>query len=217
MPVATQPKQKTDVLFFAEDADYSVEEITLATGNDGEIGQVLGKVTKGTASASADAGNTGDGTIGAITVGAAAKVGDYRLTLIEPATNLGAFQVEDPDGINIGTGVVGTEFDQGGLTFTLSDGGTDFVAGDAFTITVAAGSEKYANLDFSATDGSNKVAGVLLTATDASSADKKGVALVRHGVVKDKGLVWPDGATTNQKNAATEELKALGILVRTTL
>ena len=41
-----------------------------------------------------------------------------------------------PDGSELGTGTVGVEFDEGGLTFTLSDGATDFIVGDGFDITV---------------------------------------------------------------------------------
>jgi hypothetical protein len=215
MTTATQPKQLTDVLYFEEDNHYSREEVTVATTDVTEIGQVVGKITKGAATAAADAGNTGDGAIGAITVGAAAKAGDYRLTIIEPGANVGTFIVEDPDGIGVGSGVVGTAFSGGGLSFTLADGATDFVAGDTFTITVAAGSGSYQNLDLSATNGANVAAGVMLTATDASAADAKGVALVRHGAVKDTGLVWPAGITSDQKTAAITELEALGILVRT--
>jgi len=92
-----------------------------------------------TASSAAFAGNTGDGAMGEVTVGANAKAGAYKLVIIEPAANAGKFQVEDPDGIIIGTGTVGVEYSIGThITFTLADGSTDFVAGDGFTITVAA-------------------------------------------------------------------------------
>lgn len=90
-----------------------------------------------TASAAALGTNTGNGTMGAITVTAGAKPGRYTLTIIEPGANTGTFNVIDPDGIQIGDGVVASAFSAGGLAFTLADGATDFVAGDAFAITVA--------------------------------------------------------------------------------
>lgn len=106
---------------------------------------VAGKVTSdkdlGAATPAAVAGNTGSsGTIGTVTVGAA-KSGVYHVNCIEPATNAGKFTVEDPDGIEVGIATVGVEFVGGGLTFTIADA-TDFVSGDAFTITVAAGNNK---------------------------------------------------------------------------
>lgn len=94
--------------------------------------------TAGAAVGAAVAGNTGNGTITAApTVGAGAKVGVYRAVCIEPATDLGKFTVENPDGVTVGVATVGTEFVGGGLTFTIADGDTDFVSGDSFTITVA--------------------------------------------------------------------------------
>ena len=81
--------------------------------------------------------NTGNGAMGAITVAAPAKVGNYTLTIVEPGANVGTFIVLDPDGIQIGDGAVASAFSAGGLSFTLADGATDFVAGDSFTIAVA--------------------------------------------------------------------------------
>lgn len=104
---------------------------------DAAAAKVTSDTDPGTATPAAVAGNTGTGTIGTVTVGAA-KSGVYRATCIEPATDLGKFVVEDPDGVNVGVATVGTQFVGGGLTFTISDA-TDFVSGDAFTITVAAG------------------------------------------------------------------------------
>lgn len=91
------------------------------------------------ATAAALGTNTGNGVMGAITVGAAARAGVYTLTVIEPAANAGAFIVEDPDGVQVGDGAVGAAFNAGGLAFTLADGATDFVAGDSFAITVTGG------------------------------------------------------------------------------
>jgi hypothetical protein len=93
------------------------------------------------AAATAYAGNTGNGAMGAITVSAGAKVGTYKLTITEPASNVGNFIVEDPDGITIGQGDVAAAFSAGGLAFTLADGSTDFSAGDGFNIVVTPTSE----------------------------------------------------------------------------
>lgn len=80
----------------------------------------------------------GNGTITASpATGAGCKVGTYTVTCIEPATDAGTFSVEDPDGITIGTAVVGTPFTTH-LTFTIADGSTDWAVGTHFPIVVAA-------------------------------------------------------------------------------
>lgn len=198
---------------------YSRENITVLAGSGSEraltSGMVLGKITKGAATGAAVAGNTGNGTITAApTVGAAAKVGVYRLVCIEPATDLGKFTVQDPDGILIGVATVGTEFTTH-LTFTIADGSTDFASGDSFTITVAAGSGKWVQLALAGTDGSEDAAGVLvLDATAPDGIDVTAAAIVRDAVVVSDKLTWPSGITTNQKNTALAQLAALGIINR---
>ncbi|KAF0115595.1 MAG: hypothetical protein FD149_1554 [Rhodospirillaceae bacterium] len=70
-------------------------------------------------------------------------------------------------------------------------------------------------LDPDATDGTEIAAGVLLQAVDATSTDKPGLRLARHGIVADHAVVWPAGITDDQKSAAVAQLdKALSILVR---
>lgn len=198
---------------------YSRESITILAGSGSEralkSGQVLGKIVTGSASSAAFAGNTGNGTMGTVTVSAGAKVGVYKLVVVEPATNAGKFTVEDPDGITIGVGTVAAAFSAGGLAFTLADGATDFVSGDGFNITVAAGSGKYVALDLSGADGRQIAAGILaLDATAADGTDGAGVAIVRDAVVISDKLTWPAGATTDQKNAALAQLALLGIINR---
>jgi len=219
MSVLTEGKRLGDWLKWEQENQYSRDVVTVLAGSGAERallnGMVLGRITKGAATGAAVAGNTGNGTITASpTVGAAAKPGVYRLVCIEPATDAGKFTVEDPDGILIGVAAVGVQFTTH-LTFTIADGSTDFVAGDSFTITVAAGSGKVKQIDFAATDGSAQASGLLLLDTTApDGADKSGVAVVRNAIVSDNGITWPGGATNDQKNAAIAQLKTLGILVR---
>lgn len=108
-------------------------------------GIVAGGTFAATGAGSEGAGNTGNGTItDAPTIAAGAKAGRYVITIVEPATNLGAFVIDDPDGIRIGEGVVGTEYSANGLTFTIADGSTDFAAGDLLFVDVT----YTANVDF---------------------------------------------------------------------
>jgi len=222
MPVKTQGTMLGDLLKYEAEALYCREQVTVLAGagaaRELTMGMVLGRVTKGAANAAAEAGNTGDGAITAHpAVGADAKVGVYRLTCIKAAQNGGLFLVEDPDGIVIGEASVGVQFAKH-LTFTIADGAADFVVGDAFTITVLAGSGKYVQFKPAATDGANVACGVLLF--DCSAADgadnPDGVALVRGpAIVADGELLWPAGIQAEDKAAALAALTVLGILART--
>jgi len=102
----------------------------------GDHGVILGGTFAATGASAAGADNTGNGTMGAITVTAGAKAGVYTLEITGAASNAGAFRVTDPDGVFINDGDVAAAFSSGGLAFTLADGATDFVVGDTFAITV---------------------------------------------------------------------------------
>lgn len=192
------------------------EAVTLLSGAGiCTSGLVLGaELTAGAATSAALGTNTGNGVMGAITVGPAAKVGDYKLIITDPAANAGAFIVEDPTGIEIGHGNVAAAFNAGGLSFTLADGATDFAAGDSFTITVT-GVLKYAAYEPAAANGLQNACAILWSGyRDATSADKKAVANVR-GPMKVQAAELIYGAnvtTTNQQNAALAALAKLGIL-----
>jgi hypothetical protein len=184
-------------------------------------GQVVGRVLVGalSAAAAAKAGNTGNGTMGAVTVAAGTPVGVYNLEVIEPGTNAGVFRVEDPGGVEIGRGTVGVAFSAGGLGFTLADGATDFVSGDGFNITVtgatATDDGQYKALNLAATDGSQIVAGVMYGAvTTGASATAKGVVITRAAEVNGFLIDYPAGASAPQKLAIRTALNALGITVR---
>ena len=171
-------------------------------------------LTATAAYATAFAGNTsGVGTVGAITVTAAAKAGNYKVVIVDPVTNKGTFIVEDPDGIVVGTGQVTVEFTGGGLTFTISDS-TDFVAGDGFTITVASGSGNWTQYNQDASSGAQVAAGILFDDVDATSADTPALAITRAAEVIGTKLIWPSDIDAGEKSAALAQLDAIGIVVR---
>ena len=185
------------------------KKVTLLSGQNTVRGAVLGRVAGAVTTAAAGAGaagaNTGDGTIGTVTLGDDAKEGVYRVVFIEPTTNLGTFVVTDPDGIVIGQGVVGTAF-AGPINFTIADGATDFVSGDGFKVTVAAGT-KYKLSAASATDGSDSPQVILAHDMDASGGDKE-VEVFELGGFNQNKLTFGSG-----HSAATvrEPLRARGI------
>lgn len=80
-------------------------------------------------------GNTGNATIGTLTVQEGAKVGAYTAE----CTAATVFSVYDPDGLLMrADGAFGTAFSAGGVAFTITAGATPCVAGDSFTVTVSA-------------------------------------------------------------------------------
>lgn len=189
--------------------------VTVLSGQKLVAGQVLGKIAVGAATMTAFSNNAvNTGAAAAVTVAAGAKVGTHKIVIIEPGTNAGVFQHEDPDGVIVKTGIVGQAYSGGGLSFTIPDGSQDFISGEGFNIAVAAGSGKVRAIDFSSAVGADVAIGVLFAAVDATSADQPGVAVVRDQEIVSAALVWPAGATTNQKNAALAQLKAQGLIAR---
>lgn len=215
MTTYTEPYLPCEALLSEGDGSISREVITIVSGAGViEAGTVVGKITTGSsASAAAFAGNTGTGTVGSITVSAGAKPGAYKLVIVEPGSNVGTFTVEDPDGVLIGTGVVASAFSAGGLAFTVSDA-TDFIAGDGFTITVAAGSGKWDAYDDGNSNGTQVAAGVTLYTVDATSGDVTTTAIVRLAEVKKDALRWDDAVDSTARSTAYTQLAAINIIAR---
>ena len=216
--VATYPKLSGDWLRHELDPRLYREEVTIvaATG-DLKTGSVLGKLTTGAATAAAKSGgNTGNGAMGAVTVGAEAQVGVYQLRIVAAAANAGQFQVTDPAGDVIGVGTVGVAFAGGGLSFTLADGAADFVVGDGFDITVAAGSAKWAWHNPTLVNGAQVAAGILLHGVDASGgSDVKGVVVTGEAEIVALNLEWHASVDDNtKKNAALAQLATRNIKTR---
>ncbi len=98
--------------------------------NNVSSGKPLGGFEAGSELAGAAGVNTGNGTIGSIAAGAALKNGSYTVKF----TAATAFNVFDPNGSALATGTTGTAYSDPQLGFTITAGGTAFVAGDSFTI-----------------------------------------------------------------------------------
>jgi hypothetical protein len=129
-------------------------------------GTVLGQQTSSPISAAAKAGNTGNGTIGSLSVGASPKVGVYKAI----ATDATHFAVTDPEGGAVGTATAGSAFSTGGqIGFTITAGGTAFVAGDEFDITVSDATGGFIACVKTAVDGSQNPTAILADDADASA------------------------------------------------
>jgi hypothetical protein len=178
----------------------------------GDTFTVTAAATPGNPSVTSAAGtNTGNGTLGSLTAaGYAAKVGVYAVEF-DDATH---FIVSDPTGAEVGHGTTGVAFKAGGLGFTITAGGTAFVPGDSFAVTVAAGSGKYKPFDPANVDGSQIPSGILYATKDVTSADKPCAVVVRQCEVNASELVWPTGMSAASISAALAQLKSIGIQPR---
>jgi len=96
------------------------------------------------AAASTPGTNTGNGTVTALSVVGTPRPGSYKLAVTGAISDGGKFVLSDPDGIAVSSVTLTpapggtTEVDAAGLQFTVTDGTTDFVVGDNFTIEVPA-------------------------------------------------------------------------------
>ena len=171
--------------------------------------------------ATTDAGNTGDGTCTAVSTVSGPDVplvGDYNLECITATTNGGTFKLEDPNGALISNNLVmtagagtATVFELAGMTFTLTDGATDFVAGDKFALTVSADGKMYPY----ATDGLGGVQKPLMVITYdvvATAAGNVTCSPMKTGEVrKERLIIAADGDDSNITDAILDELRSAGI------
>jgi hypothetical protein len=193
----------------------SRDTITIASGWNLKAGTVLGKLLNSSSAPAyaAGGGNTGNFTCGTVTPAVGVAPGVYTGEFIS-ATK---FNVYAPNGALIAEGATGTAFSAGGLGFTITAGGTAAVAGDNFTVTVAANANagKYAPFDPTANDGTETAVSILYGAVDATSAAAAAVGISRDAEVNSSELVWGANVTTlNQKNAAFASLAPQGVIAR---
>lgn len=215
----TRPKLQSAVIKTFSDEELSFEQ-ELALANSGasltpaglfDIGLVVGKVADlAPAAAVANGGNTGNGTVGATTGQLGIQLGTYNVEFIAAT----AFNVYAPDGKLVAEGKTGVAF-ANQLGFTITAGGTAFVAGDGFTIAVAAGSGKIVPLSLTAVDGSAVAVGVVSRqATVSASVDTPVVCIERLGVLLADGLIYPSGASAPQIAAINAILAKNFLIVR---
>jgi hypothetical protein len=195
---------------------------------------VLGKVKHSTPATVAVVG-TGNGTctgIGFATFGGVI-IGTYNLECIIATAEGGTFKLEDPNSkmlannlvLNTGAGLA-TTFTVGALTFTITEGGTDFSVADSFSIVVTA-VEKYVPLAPLAIDGAGMFAGIMLV-EDILSADLVAGDVVGNNVligsnclIDAEQIVYENSLTADSVLPSgltiREEMALVGILINDTV
>jgi hypothetical protein len=200
----------------------SRDVLTIASGAGKlDAGTILGKLSIGAATTAAKSGgNTGNGTItmdASTPLLTGVKAGVYTVRCIAAATNSGTFRVEDPDGDVLGDVAVAATFADD-VKFVIADGSTDFIVGDGFDITVAAGSGKYIpslNAITAGKVGAETAIAILGYPVDATSADVDAVCVTSSAEVKKLMLIVDATVDDSTKrNAKIAQLRAVNIKAR---
>jgi hypothetical protein len=204
------------------------ERDVLALGGADEIaeGTILARRLVALAVTASAVTGTGDGVVSAATVVGGVvvpKAGAYALNCVDTETHGGTFELVDPDGLLIATGLkmaagagAATIFNVGGLQFTVTDGAADFVVGDTATLTVAADGNL---VPFSLTGagGAQIPVSVMGSALSASGSGNYSVRPIVRGTVKLSHLVIDaDGDSSNVSMTLRDQLRSAGILVKVT-
>ena len=186
----------------------SRDKETLLSGQNLTIGSVVGKVLF-TIPTSGTLGSGTNGTCTSVTGGTKTQKGTYTATCTtaNSISVAGIFRIEAPDGAVLGdlsvtAGTSGTgAFTDPQINLTINyDTGYNSI-GDYFNIAVTDGSLKMTEVSWTAVDGSQKAAGILIDDYDASSADADCVCIVRNPAIVTKSFLryrvdYTSGGTT---------------------
>lgn len=191
----------------------------LTFGGAGTVleGTILARKAVADAVVAAAGSNTGDGTVTLTTVAAGQVVpivGAYVLTVTTAVANGGIFNLVDPNGAIVASGLAmdvgagaATVFDVAGLEFTVTDAGTDFIVGDSFTLTVAADG----NLVPFATDGAGgaQIPKTVLTydVTATGAGDESVRDMVSGKLRAERLIIDADGDASNIDAAILDQLR----------
>lgn len=122
----------------------SRENITVLSGQNLKAGAVIGRVTVGVGRVSTPTVvGTGNGTASLVFAGPECEVGNYVLTCTSAVAHGGVFSLTTPGGktlpsltLTAGAGNT-TAYTSRHINFSITDGSTDFIVGDAFTFVVS--------------------------------------------------------------------------------
>ncbi len=205
-----------------ESAKFRDDTLTLAGADTIAEGTILAR--KAVADAivvAANGGNTGNGTVTAASVVAGSVVplvGAYNLECVEAITNGGVFKLEDPNGALIAEALTMTVsgakiFKVGGMTFTITDGVTDFVVGDKFSLTVAADGKLVLFAKGTGVGGAQIPLAILTYEVVVTGA---GDVPIRAGVSgqyrKERLIIDADGDASNIDAAVIDQLRDYGLV-----
>lgn len=189
---------------------FPTQTVTLTGGAALKRGAVLGQKSAGdVAAAVAGGSNTGDGTIGSISKGSAYKPGQYKI-LFTAAT---AYQLIDPLGEVVATHSGSGAFTSNDINFTFTTHTNAMVAGDYFTIAIAAGTGPYKYSTSSNGDGSQTPVAILADDADPTAGDVR-VGVYLAGEFNQRAITLDSSISLD---SAKTSFRALGIHLKPSL
>ena len=142
---------------------------------------------------------TGTGTVSGLSLGKYAMPGTYRVTVLTTSAT-SKLEVVAPDGSALAQGTIAVAYAGDHINFSLSNAGT-MTAGDYFNVIVAGyAAPECKLLDPTAVDGSADFYGVLMSASDATSAAQDVTVIVRDAEVEKANLSWKSTITDGEKS-----------------
>lgn len=205
-----------------QDGEFRDDLLTFAAAGTVVEGTILArKAVADAVTASAVTGTgTGTATLATVVPGITVPVvGAYVLTVTTAVTNGGVFKLVDPNGATVATGLTmtvgagaSTIFEVAGLQFTITDGATDFIVGDFFTLTVAADGK----LVPFATDGAGgaQIPKAVLTydVVAAAGGDESIRDMVSGSVRAGRLIIHADGTNANVTAAILDQLRDYSLI-----
>lgn len=183
------------------------QPIQLMSGNLAR-GAVLGQQTNNSIDVTAGT-NTGTGTVGSTSLGTTETFGAFQLKALSATS----FSVTDPEGNALPNATVGTAYANAEINFTITAGGTAFVAGDSFVLNVLEATGNYVLSVKTASDGSQTPVGILAMSTNASAGPQMAAAYLM-GEFNQNAITFDPSWTLPQLQAA---LRPYGIFLKSTV
>ena len=168
-----------------------------------------------------DGGNTGDGTLVASVVGVDVLPipGDYNFECTFAVTNGGVFKLEDPNGnivadnltLRVGDTLV-TTFNVGGLEIVVTEGSTDFAAGDKFALAVVANGKMVPFVVGGVAGAGVPIEVISYDVVAAGAGDEPCRPAISGEVRKEKLIIDADGDGSNITDAILDQLRDFTIV-----
>lgn len=182
--------------------------ITATSATTGTGGNALTLVTSNAvaitlsgATLAGGAANTGDATVGTMSVGQAMVPGNYTAVCLTAVTA----QVYGPDGEELGVAAFGVAFKNAQINFTIAAGVTACVAGDTFVLAAAKAIGAYTLAVANAIDGSEVPAAILADYADPSLGNVTAPIYIM-GEFNANALILGPGITLAAAKAALQSL-----------
>lgn len=143
MALQTEGKHAGEFLLGPYMSDHVLEKVTVLSGQNLKVGHVIARaqLEAGRASIPTVVG-TGDGTMTLVFAGPDIEKGNYVVKCITAVAHGGVFSVTAPSGkrlpnltLTASTGAT-TAYKSSHINFSITDGSTDFIVDDVFTIVV---------------------------------------------------------------------------------